>query len=176
MAKVLIINPVIRAEDDPRHVPYGLALIAAVANREGHEIQVFDANGWRPTDEELIDAIKADDWDVIATGGITTAYGYMKKSVEFARQYAPDALIMMGGGALTAMPRDIMEFCPQVDIGGVGEGVITFPEVLKKIDEGRDRTSDWSDVQGIIWRNMKGDIKLNEERPLLQNIDSLPFP
>lgn len=176
MAKVLIINPVIRAEDDPRHVPYGLALIAAVANREGHEIQVFDANGWRPTDEELIDAIKADTWDVIATGGITTAYGYMKKSVQFARRYAPHALIMMGGGALTAMPRDIMGFCPQVDIGGVGEGVITFPEVLKKIDEGRDRTSDWSDVQGIIWRNAQGDIKLNEERPLLQDIDSLPFP
>jgi len=75
MAKVLIVNPVIRAEDDPRHVPYGLALLAGVANREGHEIQVFDANGWRPTDEELIEAIKADEWDVIATGGNSAGIG-----------------------------------------------------------------------------------------------------
>lgn len=37
MAKVLIVNPVIRAEDDPRHVPYGLALLAGAANREGHK-------------------------------------------------------------------------------------------------------------------------------------------
>lgn len=176
MAKVLIINPVIRAEDDPRHVPYGLALLAAVAHREGHEIQVFDANGWRPTDEELIEAIKADRWDVIATGGITTAYGYMKKSVQLARRYAPDALIMMGGGAMTAMPRDIMEFCPEIDIGGIGEGVVTFPEVLKNIDEGRTRIGDWSGVRGIIWRTAQGDVVLNAERPLFTNLDSLPFP
>ena len=30
MAKVLIVNPIIRAEDDPRHVPYGLALLAGI--------------------------------------------------------------------------------------------------------------------------------------------------
>jgi anaerobic magnesium-protoporphyrin IX monomethyl ester cyclase len=48
MAKVLIVNPIIRAEDNPRHVPYGLALLAGIANREGHQIQVFDSNGWRP--------------------------------------------------------------------------------------------------------------------------------
>jgi len=178
MAKVLIVNPVIRAEDDPRHVPYGLALIAAVANREGHHIQVFDANGWRPTDAELIDAVKADRWDVIATGGITTAYGYMKKTVQLARRYAPDALIMMGGGALTSMPRDVMSFCPEIDIGGIGEGVVTFPEVLKKIDEGRTRLSDWSDVRGIIWRTPAGEVNLTPERPLLARelLDTLPFP
>ena len=140
MAKVLIVNPIIRAEDDPRHVPYGLALLAGVASREGHQIQVFDSNGWRPSDDELVEAIQADNWDVIATGGITTAYGYMKKTVQLARQHAPNALVMMGGGALTAMPRDIMGFCPEIDLGGIGEGVETFPEVLKKVDEGRTRT------------------------------------
>ncbi|MBI5197922.1 MAG: B12-binding domain-containing radical SAM protein, partial [Nitrospirae bacterium] len=178
MAKVLIVNPVIRAEDDPRHVPYGLALIAAVASREGHQIQVFDANAWRPTNTELIDVLKADRWDVIATGGITTAYGYMKKTVRLARKYAPHALIMMGGGALTAMPRDIMTFCPEIDIGGIGEGVITFPEVLKKVDEGRNRLSDWSDVEGIIWRTPGNDILLTAERPLLPRelLDTLPYP
>ena len=28
MAKVLFVNPVIREEDAPRHVPYGMALLA----------------------------------------------------------------------------------------------------------------------------------------------------
>ena len=176
MAKVLIVNPIIRAEDDPRHVPYGLALLAGVASREGHQIQVFDSNGWRPSDDELVEAIQADNWDVIATGGITTAYGYMKKTVQLARQHAPNALVMMGGGALTAMPRDIMGFCPEIDLGGIGEGVETFPEVLKKVDEGRTRTGDWSDVAGIIWRSAAGEIRLNPERPLMADIDTLPFP
>ena len=37
MAKVLFINPVVREEDVPRHVPYGIALLAAIAmNRNRH--------------------------------------------------------------------------------------------------------------------------------------------
>ena len=50
MAKVLFVNPLIREEDDPRHVPYGEALLAAIAIREGHQVQVFDANAWRTSD------------------------------------------------------------------------------------------------------------------------------
>ena len=47
MAKVLFLNPLIREEDDPRHVPYGEALLAAIAMRDGHQVQVYDANAWR---------------------------------------------------------------------------------------------------------------------------------
>ena len=31
MAKILLINPTVREEDVPRHVPYGIALLAAIA-------------------------------------------------------------------------------------------------------------------------------------------------
>src|SRR5438552_3228033 len=40
MAKVLFINPVIREEDAPRHVPYGMALLASLAMKEGNLVQV----------------------------------------------------------------------------------------------------------------------------------------
>jgi len=42
MAKLLFINPVVREEDEPRHVPYGMALLAAIVMRQGHSVQVFD--------------------------------------------------------------------------------------------------------------------------------------
>ena len=29
MAKILLINPVVREEDEPRHIPYGIALSVA---------------------------------------------------------------------------------------------------------------------------------------------------
>jgi len=74
MAKVLFINPVIREEDDPRHVPYGIALLASILMREGHLVQVFDANAWRASDHVLAQVLTADRWDVVALGGITTAY------------------------------------------------------------------------------------------------------
>ena len=50
MAKVLFVNPVMREEDEPRHVPYGMALLAAIAVRDGHQVQVYDHNAWRPSD------------------------------------------------------------------------------------------------------------------------------
>jgi len=121
MAKILFINPVIREEDAPRHVPYGLALLASLAMKEGHLVQVYDANAWRLGDEVLRQTLEADDWDVVATGGITTAYGYIKKICGAAKEYAPCALMVVGGGVLTSMPRDIMRLIPQIDIGVVGE-------------------------------------------------------
>ncbi|MBI2470419.1 MAG: B12-binding domain-containing radical SAM protein [Planctomycetes bacterium] len=173
MAKVLLINPVIRIQDKPRHIPYGIAQLAAIASRKGHQIQVFDANGWRPTDSEIIDVLKADNWDVIATGGLVTTYGFIKKVVSLARQACPSSLIVVGGGVITPIPFEIMTFLAEVDVGVVGEGYITFPEILERLDNG---TRAWSDVKGIIWRDIGGKLHLNSERPLLNDVDSLPFP
>lgn len=175
MAKVLFINPVIREEDSPKHVPYGMALLAAIINRQGHEVQVYDANGWRLSDSALAEALQADHWDVVATGAITTAYGYIKKTVKYAKQYAPQALVVAGGGFLTSMPRDIMKLLPEIDVGVVGEGFVTFPEILQKVDQ-KDR--DWSTVLGVAWRDDAGRIHLTPPRPLIgmEELDRLPYP
>ena len=173
MAKVLLINPVVREEDNPKHVPYGIALLAAIVDQEGHRVQIYDANAWRLGDRELCDAIQADDWDVVATGGITTTYTYVKKLVKYAKQLAPQALVVVGGGLLTSMPRDIMALMPEIDLGAVGEAFVTFPDILRKVDN-KDR--DWSDVLGVAYRDSNGKIRLTPPRPLKEDIDSLPYP
>ena len=173
MAKVLFINPVIREEDVPRHVPYGIALLAALAMREGHLVQVYDANAWRLGDDVLRQAVEADEWDVIATGGITTAYGSIKRICRVAKECAPQSLLVAGGGFLTSMPRDIMRFLPQVDIGVVGEAFVTFVEILRQIDAGNFEPST---VNGIIYRGLAGRLEMTPEQPLVEDLDSLPCP
>ena len=173
MAKVLFINPVIREEDEPRHVPYGLALLASIAMRDGHQVQVYDANAWRASDDITAQVLKADRWDVIALGGITTAYRSIKRLVAMAKELAPPALVVAGGGFITSMPRDIMRFLPQVDVGVVGEGFVSFPALLRRVDAGR---REWADVPGLVWRDADGRTHLNAKQPLLQDIDSLPYP
>ncbi|MBI2158763.1 MAG: B12-binding domain-containing radical SAM protein, partial [Candidatus Rokubacteria bacterium] len=175
MAKVLFVNPVIREEDNPRHVPYGMALLAAIIDRDGHQVQVCDANAWRLSDEELEEVFRADRWDVIATGGITTTYGYIKKTVNLAKRHAPQALVVAGGGFLTSMPRDIMRFLPAIDVGVVGEAFVTFPEILKKVDAGE---RDWGTVVGVAFRDEAGRIQLSPPRELLpmEELDRLPYP
>jgi radical SAM superfamily enzyme YgiQ (UPF0313 family) len=170
---VLFINPVIREEDDPRHVPYGMALLAAIVMQAGHLVQVFDANAWRAGDSVLAQVLRADRWDVVATGGITTAYRSIKQIVAMAKELAPQALVVAGGGFLTSMPHDIMRFLPQVDVGVVGEAFVSFPELLRRVDAGN---RDWAAVPGLVWRDAEGRSRLSPEQPLLQELDRLPYP
>lgn len=173
MAKILFVNPVIREEEEPKHVPYGMALLAAIAMQHGHQVQVYDANAWRASDHVLEQVLSADDWDVVALGGITTAYKSIKHIVDVTKRIAPRALVVLGGGVLTSMPHDLMTLLPGLDLGVVGEAFQSFPEVLRRIDAGRP---DWSSVRGVVWRDATGMTHLNPEQPLLEDIDTLPYP
>ena len=173
MAKVLFVNPLIREEDDPRHVPYGMALLASLAMRDRHQIQIYDHNAWRARDSVLAQVLKADAWNVIAIGGITTAYRSIKHITAMAKDVAPKALVVAGGGFLTSMPHEIMRFLPQVDVGAVGEAFVSFLELLRRVDASNH---DWAEVKGLIWREPSGKSRLNPEQPLLQDLDSLPYP
>lgn len=173
MAKILFINPVIRQEDAPRHIPYGVAQILAILKKNRrHKIQVLDANAWCPSDTQLLEVLKLDDWDIIAIGGLVTSYGYIKKCVEYARKICPKSLIVAGGGFISPIPFEVMGFLHQIDIGVIGEGVVTFPELVEGYVRGE---KDFSSVKGIIWRD-KGSLVLNAQRPLLEDVDMLPFP
>jgi radical SAM superfamily enzyme YgiQ (UPF0313 family) len=173
VAKVLFINPVVREEDVPRHVPYGMALLASIVMREGHRIQVYDANAWRAGDDVLAQVLQADDWDVVAVGGITTAYRSIRHTVAMVKRVAPRALVVAGGGFLTSMPHDIMRLLPQIDVGVVGEAFVSFPALLRRLDTGG---RDWASLPGLVWRDASGATHLTPEQPLLNDIDTLPYP
>jgi radical SAM superfamily enzyme YgiQ (UPF0313 family) len=173
MAKVLFINPTVREEDVPRHVPYGIALLAAIAIENRHQVQVYDENAWREGDETLLRVLDADDWDVIALGGITTAYGSVKHIVKITREKYPNKLIVLGGGVLTSLANDMMTWMPQVDIGVIGEAFVTFTEILAMIDTGQQH---WENIKGIIFRPKEGGLSTTPIRPLIEDLDALPYP
>ncbi|ARJ66537.1 B12-binding domain-containing radical SAM protein [Magnetospirillum sp. ME-1] len=173
MAKVLFINPVVREEDVPRHVPYGIALLAAIAMDKGHLVQVYDANAWRLGEDTLREVLAADDWQVVALGGMTTTYGSIKSIVSVAREVCPAAVIVLGGGILTSLPKDMMGFLPEVDVGVIGEAFETFPDILSMVDEGR---RDWSSIPGTISRTADGKLAMAPQRGLIHDLDSLPYP
>ena len=127
MAKILFINPIVREEDVPRHIPYGIALLASIAIKEGHDVQVYDANAWRKELDVLVQVLEADDWDVVAIGGLTTTYNYIKQACSLVGKHAKDSFLIAGGGFITSMPRDIMEWIPEIHLGIIGEAFVTFP-------------------------------------------------
>ena len=175
MAKILFINPIVREEDVPRHIPYGIALLASISMNRGHLVQVFDANAWRVSDEVLPEICGADDWDVFAIGGLTTTYGHIKKIVSILKGLRPDIPIIAGGGFLTSMPRDIMRWLPQIDYGIVGEAFETFPELVEELENNKTTFQDISKIKGITYR-LGDEIKISPARPLLKDLDQLPWP
>ena len=54
----------------------------------------------------------------------------------------------------------------------IGEIDETVKEVLNVLKASRD----WNSVKGIAYIDSQGEVKINERRPLIQDIDSIPFP
>jgi anaerobic magnesium-protoporphyrin IX monomethyl ester cyclase len=66
---------------------------------------------------------------------LTTTYNCIKEICKIVKSTAPKSLLVVGGGFLTSMPLDIMEWIPEIDVGVVGEAFVTFPEILQMVDE-----------------------------------------
>ncbi len=173
MAKILFINPVIREEDNPKHIPYGLAMLSAIAIEKGHQVQVYDANAWRKELDVLEQACVADDWDVIAIGSLTTAFTFIKTACKIVKKVSPSAYLIAGGGFLTSMPHEIMGMIPEIDLGIIGEAFVTFPEVLAKIDR---KDFNFESTLGVCYRDCDGTTHLTEVRPTIADLDVLPYP
>ena len=177
--KVLFINPTVRYYDEPRHVPLGILQLMAILERDHPNIkfQLYDANAFRIDDivnnktEGLDEVLKSEDFDIIAIGGLITAYRSIKLTVKRIKQLQPHTKIIAGGGFYSAIPYDMMNFLPEIEFGCVGESYITFPELLHAIDKNEDP----SHVKGIFYRK-DGIIKFSEPRELISDMDWLPYP
>src|SRR5204863_8694419 len=109
----------------------------------------YDENAWRKGLETVTKVVQADDWDVIAIGSLTTAYGSIKRIVRICKQVSPRSFVIAGGGFLTSMPLEIMGWLKEIDLGLVGESFVTWPEVLGKIDR---KDFDFSNTLGVCYR------------------------
>ena len=173
MAKVLFINPTVREEEEPKHIPMGMAQLAAIAIKAGHDVQIFDQNAWRQDDEVVRDIISSDNWDLIGIGGITTAYASIKKLVKMSKACSPKSLISLGGGVLTSIPKEVMSWLPEIDFGFVGESYQTIVDVLDALDT---KNYDLKNVDGLILRGENDKIIFTKQRTLLHDLDLLPYP
>ena len=162
----------VREEEDPKHIPMGIAQLASIAINAGHQVQVYDQNAWRKDDSVVQEILISDDWDVVGIGGITTAYASIKKITKLVSKCCPKALIALGGGVLTSLPKETMKWLPEVDMGFVGESYKTIVDVLDALDT---ENPNLENVKGLILR--KNDkIIFTPQRELLHNLDELPYP
>ena len=169
--KVLLINPPVRQRQVPQEIPVGLAMIASITQQEGHQIAFLDLNANRVPLQIAAQEIAIDDYDIIGIGGLSSQYKDIRRILPVCKQIHSDALIVAGGGFVTYMPDRMLRIRPEIDIVVIGEGEETWKEILKVDPDG-----DFSAIKGIAYRDNTGQIVFTEPRPLIPDIDVLPYP
>jgi radical SAM superfamily enzyme YgiQ (UPF0313 family) len=150
--------------------PLGLGYIASVI-RDEHDVIILDALNLDYTDEEVTDDIKKFDPDAIGITATTPAIYEAYNVAKIAKTINPDITTIIGGAHATFMAREVLEECPYLDIVVRGEGEETIQEVLHILEKKKDL----SKISGITYRQ-NGKIIETEDRPLIKDLDTIPFP
>lgn len=171
--KVLLLNPPMDGKEPPtRHTEsLGMGYIAAVLRRDGHDVEMLDAYLRRMKLGETIAEVVSRDFDCL---GITAYDVHRHNLLTIAKQVRKkkkNAIICAGGYLPTFSAEKILTACPEFDFLVRGEGEITASEVFGRISRGED----WHDTPGIAYLNGNKPV-LNPMPPLVQDLDSLPFP
>jgi len=154
--------------------PYGIIQLAAYLEREvkNVDIEILDCNaeqvGWKGMERR----IESSNPDVVASSSLATCNTYVvARTLETAKKVNQDVLTVTGGQHFTATAQESLMEYPEVDVVVRGEGEQTLAEIVA---ESSDRNA-LPRIKGISFRH-NGEIVHNPSRPLIENIEQLPYP
>lgn len=154
--------------------PFGLLTLAAYLESKLPEIDIIiidcQAEGldWEGLKKRLI----AERPNIVAPSSLSTANAFtVLQTVDIAKKLNNNVFTIVGGQHFTALAEETLKKYDIVDVVVRGEGEETLTELVKFIQ----RDQDLSEVNGISYRN-KDVIQHNPDRPLIQDLNSLPYP
>jgi anaerobic magnesium-protoporphyrin IX monomethyl ester cyclase len=154
--------------------PYGILQLAAYLENKmkDAEIEVLDCQAMSLDWPGLEKRIEAFNPDIVGASGLATCNVYVTaRTLEMAKKLKPNVVTVTGGQHFTALANESLEAYPEIDVIVRGEGEETFLELVKATSE----KSDFSAIKGISYRHGEK-IFHNPPRPLIENLDQLPFP
>ena len=170
--KVLLLFPPKAFNTKELMPPLSLAYLSAVLERNDIDVEVLDAlvegYSWR----KLRKRLSREKPDIIGINSLTESRFESFKSAKIAKESLPDSTVVMGGPHVSLCAHDTLLSVPWVDIVVRGEGEITLLEICRNLGKKIGLES----VQGISYRNEDGEVIHNSPRPLIKNLDTLPFP
>lgn len=183
--RVLLINPRFQLPIDTRTTPHlGVAYLAAVSERRGDEVRVFDMD---VEDIKLADFVRDHQPDIV---GITSNTPQVKQGWFAARTIKAvlDVPIVQGGPHVSALPEESASR-PEIDIVARGEGEDTWINLCEVVEQAKKNNSKFKsadlldpanklldNVLGITYQSVDGKIRHTHERPTIADLDALPFP
>ena len=152
----------------PEHL--GVALMVAVLRRAGFDARIYEVRQKR--EQEVVDEL-ADYRPHLAC--FTLMSLNVPSCIRFCdllKARLPQTLIACGGPAGTYASLEVLRQVPGADIVAVGEGEPIIFDLVQRLylKEGLE------DCPGICYRQPDGTLRQNPNRPLMHNLNDLPFP
>ncbi len=148
--------------------PVALLMIATVLKQEvpAAEVRVVSSSLDAPTDAAMAALLDEFKPDVVALRSISFFFEELSHVAAQIRAWDPEVPVIVGGPVVSSLGRRVFERCADLDVGCTGEGEFVLPELISGLAIGA--------VRGLIWRDGE-DIHENPPRPLIPNLDDLPF-
>jgi radical SAM superfamily enzyme YgiQ (UPF0313 family) len=150
--------------------PLGLCYLAAVLKEDNYDVEIIDAAAEGLSLEETARRIINFSPHVL---GIITFTVSGNSSYEVAKEIklrSPGIKVVIGGPHITSNPDDLLGH-PEIDMAVIGEGEITFRELVASLEKG----SGVDNVRGLAY-NVNGKVFFTPPRELISDLDILPFP
>ena len=147
---------------------YGLSYIGAVLKKEGFAVEYISLLNERDR-VDLYDIIKKDPPLLIGFSVTSSQLVHLKQTVSGIRSFC-DSFIVCGGPHPTLRP-GCLEEVTGINAIVIGEGEYPLLELAKALANDED----YSRIHSL-WVNDNGNIIKNEVRPLIEDLDTLPFP
>ncbi len=149
--------------------PLGTLYVASSLLKAGHEVAFL--NGAFMTHNEIMEKLIEFEPEIVGIYSTTFGWKKAKFTAEEIKKKIKDIFIVVGGPFPIAMQEYCLRDCLWIDAVVTGEGEITMIEILERLSKDKDL----SGVLGVVYRKGTEIIK-NPPRPLITDLDSLPFP
>jgi anaerobic magnesium-protoporphyrin IX monomethyl ester cyclase len=157
-----------------RHQLYlsiGLAYLAAVLEKNGHDVTVIDCPASEIDLNQLKIKLSSAEPKLIGITSMTPTIQSAIQSAYAAKETCPDALVVLGGPHATFMDEQVLTEDKSIDIVVRGEGEETLLDLTQNVSNHKNLNK----IEGITYRN-NGNIVRTSNRTYIQNLDELPRP
>ncbi|MBS3783576.1 MAG: B12-binding domain-containing radical SAM protein [Anaerolineae bacterium] len=183
MSDFMLVNPLFLHSDPVEsrlmtpYFPLGLLYLAATVREAGYEVSIFDAM-FAENDDAFLRALARECPQTVGFGVLTTVRQAALRLAALAKAWG--ATVIVGGADPTGRPDLYLRHQQRdgfsVDVVVVGEAEETLLEVLPPLLEGKEPAAALNEVQGVAYRDEMGQIVQTPRRPLIEDVDRIPFP
>ncbi len=169
----MLIRPGVRFQRKRFSQPLGLLYLISVLRQNfpgRFEISLVDQALLNLNFEQVKNKIKDFNPDIVGFSCLSAESKEMSRISEIVKKLKPECITVLGGPHASVFYDQILEKS-KIDFVVIGEGEITFTELIEKIQKNKPIDS----VKGIAFKK-NGKIILTKPREPIENLDSIPFP